>query len=184
MIAAIGGAAAGVFGGWQASVANDSEKRSLRPYVNISADAVIPPGANPAWRFPLSADNNGDTQTDRAQSEVWCVREDFPADDPMAGAPTVKVKRFFGPKQHIGIGYCAFTAEQMNAAAAGRGVLFVAARIVYFDRFDKTTPHTTEFCQRLENIKLNASPPAMDSETCDSHNCADDECPKQVLPGN
>lgn len=83
-VAAIGGILAAVFSGVQAWISNDSEKRQLRPYVNISTGALNnPPGTPIEWRIPIIIENNGATQTREAFSELWCTQKAFATDDPM-----------------------------------------------------------------------------------------------------
>jgi hypothetical protein len=174
---------------WQAYIANDNEKRSLRPYINISIGSLYnsaPDGSIPVWNLPVNVENNGATQTEHATSEIWCAHEQFSVDNPMEKESSgEKINRFFGPHQSGGIGRCSYTPDELRDASNNTLYLFVAARMVYFDTITHHDIHVTEFCARLVNIKgdfshpISGSSAAMETLICDFHNCADDECPPE-----
>jgi hypothetical protein len=171
----------------QARIAEDTEKRQLRPYVNIATGALYnssPHEATPEWHLPIEVENNGATQTKGAVSELWCVPDSFVNDDPMKNAGAGRIQRFFGPKQKSGIGSCVYTPDELDEAKSNASHLHVAAKIIYTDTLGGEIPHITEFCVELVGIKGNFSKPeggAISTLVCNSHNCADDECPKEDL---
>jgi hypothetical protein len=72
----------------QSRTLEDTEKRQLRPYVNIAPGALYNsnaaiPGATPEWHIPIEVENNGATQTKGAIGVLWCTTDDFATDDPM-----------------------------------------------------------------------------------------------------
>jgi hypothetical protein len=73
----------------QSRTMDDTEKRQLRPYVNITVGGLYnsaPPGTAPEWHLPIGVENDGATQTKGAVSELWCVPVYFVGDDPMKSA--------------------------------------------------------------------------------------------------
>jgi hypothetical protein len=172
----------------QARIAEDTEKRQLRPYINISVGRLYnsaTAGSTPEWRLPIEVENNGATQTKGALSEVWCVSDSFIGDDPMKSASGGPIKRFFGPKQTSGIGTCPYSPQILSEAQSNSSHLRVAAKIIYRDTLsDKAVPHITEFCAELVDIEGDFSKPEgghISTLVCNFHNCADDECPKEDL---
>jgi hypothetical protein len=103
----------------------------------------------------------------------------------MKSASVGQIKRFFGPKQKSGIGSCYYTPNQLTDAKANGLHIHIAAKIIYADTIIRDVTHITEFCVELVDMKGDFSKPGADSFStlvCNSHNCADDECPKEDLP--
>jgi hypothetical protein len=171
----------------QARIAEDTERRQLRPYVNIATGTLYNAsvdGSAPVWHVPLIVENNGPTQTRSGTNEVWCISSPFSTDDPMKFLSSGKFKRFFGPKQSGRSGSCGYSPEIIAGAASNSYYLFIASKFVYYDNIDVTTPHITEFCVRLSNFRGDfhkSEGGQMDTNICDVHNCADEECPKEDL---
>lgn len=184
-IAAIGGAAAGVFSAVQACIAHDTEVKSNRAIVisnSLNLISYSPPATQDrAWTMYPVIESVGNTQTKYLR---------FYSDFAECGNPNLPLKQFsvqsndpqayrhqlIGPKSNVSGTTATFQANQCNGTVAD---IIVSGIIKYSDIFSYV--HLTEFCNYIVRVDSLGNYPAgqavrINAIPCNQHNCTDEEC--------
>ena len=167
---------------WQAWIARDAEKRSLRAYVSSDDPGVFAvtnsAGAIVEWKLLPKWADHGSTPTRNLTFTLHCiaVRKDTGELSAETTEPTNPAnQRNISPGHPVGAGICSVTAVQL-AANIKSGLLNGARSTVdYSDVFGEH--HHSEQCFTVEFLAdpLRNTDPLRTIGPCD-RNCEDEEC--------
>jgi hypothetical protein len=169
----------------------DSLRAFQRAFV-IIPDPILHTLINPAiqsrsYTVAFAWENSGTTPTRNLITKNRCVERDNPQDLVFEFRNEDIFHSLLGPKQQIFAGRChSFTPEEMTAYAQRTKHFFAIAEALYGDVSDPTPRHITRFCSALHgftNAIRPGEPPTSERnvswESCDRHNCADEECTRE-----
>lgn len=133
--------------------------------------------------FAVVWENSGNSPTREMTVSLWCPRPNvFNQVDPVTAGTKPEVSgagRLLGPKQSIWGGVCNYSSTELQNFKDKKPPWFIAAETTYYDIFGKW--HLTEYCIQIINLdgdfKNAGVNPTADTFGCETHNCADDECP-------
>ena len=172
---------------WQASIARDAEKRSLRAYVAYDEPLVtsVPnsAGAIVEWKFFPRWANHGSTPTRNLTFVLHCISVLKETRASIGETVSPASSRDISPGFPLGAGSCSHPASQL-AADLTAGILHGARSTVdYLDVFGEA--HHSEQCFTVEFLadpQLNANA-LREIGSCE-RNCQDEECTPAPAPAS
>jgi hypothetical protein len=167
---------------WRTLEKTDETSREFnRAFVflhGIKEEQIIKDSKSSTWYFVANLENNGNTQTVNAATQIACAKPEIKDLFDDNGIPAPASPRVFGPKQMFGGGVCFWEADTLESDRL-RGALHIIGGIVrYDDVFGHS--HVTKFCRE---IVISADPRPIGqrlqystSSCSDAVDCSDKEC--------
>ena len=139
------------------NLAKDAEKNSIitqRAFVFVkefSITPIIPNGRVTYYQVVPMWENSGTTPSKNLFLNVhWEYREDDLPDNFDYPYPDRAQTSFLGPKAMAGSAPIRIPADDVDRVRVGMLKIFIWGRADYFDVFEGTRPHFTEFCMQLK----------------------------------
>ena len=154
-IAAIGGIGAAIFGGIQAYIANDTEKRQLRAYVMIAITNPVKLAAGSSVTVHVIAVNSGQTPVRNLsiRAEILSfsdIQQFYRTLSKADTLPVIQEGSFFGKDHDMQMSSeRSLTQEEVDRLGKSVFLAFVG-RVTYYDVFNEV--HHTYFCRYYPEV--------------------------------
>lgn len=169
---------------WQAWIARDAEKRSLRAYVSSDEPVVQgtpdPAGTIVSWEIVPKWANHGSTPTRNAIVTLQCLSISAEGNISAEATKAAPRPRNISPAHPIAPGSCVLTAAQLAVSIKGGIRQGARSTVDYLDVFGEH--HHSEQCFTVEFLGDPArnADPLRATVQCE-RNCEDEEC-KSIIP--
>lgn len=138
------------------------------------------------WRFNAAADNSGTTPAKSLHSFFDMGNAGEPTEQQFRGDHLMH-PHYAGPKHELRwgnhvrddqfvFGRTIPANEPVPVEVYSNGKVYFWGWSVYQDVFPRTPWHLTEFCYQLVGIEVQTYGSATDTQSCETHNCTDDDC--------
>jgi len=126
--------------------------------------------------------SNGGTTPTRLMREAVHVRlfkDDMPDNFILYDPAEKGTELVVGPKADSNGRAEVLSAADLESAAAYQGHLYIWGWARYYDVFDRTPQHLTEFCTEVTDVVYSPGNINFVTSSCERGNCTDDECKNQ-----